>query len=94
MKDNLSLAEKKRRLQEISRVQNKISLEINRTLINTTAEVLVEGASKRNPQMQSGRTRSNKLVHFPSGEDLSGKLVEVPIVGAYTWHLIGETPGV
>lgn len=89
-RDNISQAEKKERFQEILKLQNRISLEINSTLVDSTAEVLVEGASKRNSQMQSGRTRTNKLVHFPSVEDLSGKLVKVPIVEAYTWHLIGE----
>ncbi len=89
--DSLSVEEKKRRMQEISRVQNGISREINQGLVGTRAEVLVEGTSKRNPRMQSGRTRTGKLVHFSAGKDLAGKLVEVSIKKACTWHLIGET---
>ncbi len=90
LKESLLPAVKKERLQEINRLQNQISLAINRTLVDKQVEVLVEGASKRNPQMQTGRTRTNKLIHFPSAEKLSGKLVRVSIKKAYTWHLIGE----
>ena len=90
LKENLSPKEKKERLQEINRLQNRISLDINRTLIDKKVEVLVEGAGKRSPQMQSGRTRTNKLVHFPSTENLTGKLVRVSIEEAHTWHLIGR----
>jgi len=53
-------------------------------------ELLVEGPSKNNPEMLSGRTRTNKLVHFAAQEDLTGRLVEVEITEAYTWYLIGK----
>ena len=89
-KELLSPGEKQKRLHTLTKVQNEISLDLNRTLIGKTMELLVEGRSKKNPEMQSGRTRSNKLVHFSAAEDLSGKLVNVEITEAYTWYLSGK----
>lgn len=90
MAEQLSFAQKNERLQRLTSRQNEISLRLNRALLGRTVELLVEGCSKNNPAMQSGRTRTNKLVHFAAEEDLSGELVAVEITGAYTWYLTGE----
>ncbi len=90
MKEQLDAAEKNERLQRLTRRQNEISLRLNRAQLGRTVELLVEGRSKNNPEMLSGRTRTNKLVHFAAAEDLSGRLVTVEITGAYTWYLTGE----
>ena len=90
MEEQLPDAEKKERLQQLLRRQNEISLQANRALVGRTVELLGEGRSKNNPAMQSGRTRTNKLVHFAAEEDFSGKLVQAEITGAYTWYLTGK----
>jgi len=90
MEETASPAEKRERLIRLTELQNRISLEINEGLPGKRVELLVEGRSNNDPAMQSGRTRTNKLVHFPAAGDLTGKLVEVEITGAYTWYLIGE----
>ena len=89
-KEEIPADEKRERLRRLARLQNEISLQINRTLVGKRVELLVEGKSKNNPAMQSGRTRTNKLVHFAAEEDLTGKLVEVEITAAYTWYLAGK----
>ncbi len=54
-------------------------------------EVLVEGPSKRNPGVISGRTRQNKLVHFESPVPLrTGSYALVDVVSAAPHHLMGE----
>jgi len=55
-------------------------------------EVLVEGPSRRNDQMLSGRTRQGKLVHFPVIETplRPGALVDVAITHGAPYHLLGE----
>ncbi len=54
-------------------------------------EVLIEGPSKRNPAMTSGRTRQNKLVHFAAPFTLRpGGYALVDIVSAAPHHLMGE----
>ena len=67
----------------------------NKELIETNQLVLVEGRSRRDPLMLSGRTEGNKVVHAPlsdtlSIEDMVGKLAEVLISDARTWHLTGR----
>jgi tRNA-2-methylthio-N6-dimethylallyladenosine synthase len=55
-------------------------------------EVLVEGPSKRDADLSSGRTRQGKLVHFsPEGQDTRpGTLLVVEITGSGSHHLRGR----
>jgi tRNA-2-methylthio-N6-dimethylallyladenosine synthase len=55
-------------------------------------EVLVEGPSRRNDQMLSGRTRQGKLIHFPVTEVpvRPGSLVDVRVEHGAPYHLLGE----
>jgi tRNA-2-methylthio-N6-dimethylallyladenosine synthase len=80
---------KNKRFKKLLDVQNRISLEKNRALINRVLEVLVEGKSKNNPDAYTGRTRTNKIVNFKSKRDLTGKLVNIKIDKALTWSLEG-----
>src|SRR5512132_517300 len=57
----------KDRFQRLLRLQERISLDANRALVGTEVELLVEQASsKTDPTRSSGRTRTNKLCHFPA----------------------------
>jgi len=91
--DNLDHREKEIRLQRLNEIQHNISKEINFRLTDRTVEVLVEGPSKNNPKIQTGRTRTNKLVHFEGSGNLSGKLVALTITEARTWNLFGTLEG-
>ncbi len=88
---HLSHEEKEKRLQHLNEIQHRISRQINDRLTDQILEVLVEGPSKNDPEMQSGRTRTNKLVHFRHETNLSGKLVPLKITEARTWNLVGRT---
>ena len=90
MEEQVDRGEKKERLQRLLRRQNEISLKINQGLVGQTVELLGEGRSKNNPEMQSGRSRSNKLVHFEAKGDYIGKRLKVEITEAYTWYLRGK----
>lgn len=82
---------KSQRIQRLIEVQNAISLRKNQALVGTSQEVLVEGPSEGNPDMLEGRTRTNKLVHFPGDRaKLEGKLITVKITVARTWTLGAE----
>ncbi|MDO9536432.1 MAG: tRNA (N6-isopentenyl adenosine(37)-C2)-methylthiotransferase MiaB [Bacillota bacterium] len=81
---------KKKRILTLNQIQGNISLEKNRQLLGTKQEVLVEGRSKTNPEKYTGRTRTNKIVHFFSNENLLGMLVNVKIIEAKSWTLTGE----
>ena len=82
---------KKARLQKLMDVQNQISLEINQQLEGNIVEVMVEGTSKTDEQVLSGRTRTNKIVLWDKeGSEKIGQLVHVKIMHAQTWVLKGE----
>jgi tRNA-2-methylthio-N6-dimethylallyladenosine synthase len=89
--DDIPLETKKRRLQEIISVQNKISLEGNRRDIGRTFEVLIEGNSKRSSKDFKGRNSQNKMIVFPKIPGLQpGDYVQVAVHDVTTATLIGE----
>ena len=63
--DDVPEQEKKKRLEEIIRLQRKISEESNRNDIGTISKVLIEGDSKRSHLEWMGRNDQNKVVVFP-----------------------------
>ncbi|WP_068965986.1 tRNA (N6-isopentenyl adenosine(37)-C2)-methylthiotransferase MiaB [Desulfosporosinus sp. BG] len=90
MEDQIPLDVKKRRLQRLMSEQNQKSLEWRQQMIGKTYEVLVEGPSKTNPQRLTGRTRGNELVVFNGNPEIIGSLVNVRIVEAGSWTLVGD----
>jgi tRNA-2-methylthio-N6-dimethylallyladenosine synthase len=58
-------------------------------------EVLVEGPSKTRHELQTGRTRQNKLVHFSGGGPVRvGSFVDVDVTGSGSHYLLGELAAV
>ena len=90
MEDQISLDVKKRRLQRLMSVQNQESLEWRQHMVGKVYEVLIEGPSKTNPKRLTGRTRGNELVVFNGNSEIIGSLVNVRIVEAGSWTLVGE----
>jgi tRNA-N(6)-(isopentenyl)adenosine-37 thiotransferase enzyme MiaB len=87
----LPSATKKERLNRLMAVQNEISLEINKQLINKVVEVLVEGPSKNDESKLMGRTSTNKIVLWDkTGKESIGELTHVKIDTAQTWVLKGH----
>ena len=64
--------------------------ENNKKYIGTTQSVIVEGKSKNNPNMLTGRTDSNKVVVFDGKEELINTVVDLKIVSEHMWYLKGE----
>ena len=90
----LTEEEKKQRLLKLNDLINEGYLRGNKRFEGMTLEVLVEGYSEKNSSVLTGYTENNKLVNFecdPSISDsLIGKLVNVKIEKAFSWHLKGE----
>lgn len=63
--DDVPEAVKKRRLQEIVEVQNKLSLASNQKDLGKTFKVLIEGNSKKSDADWMGRNSQNKVIVFP-----------------------------
>lgn len=89
--DQLSLEEKKDRLNHLNSVQYRIATEINKSLEGTVQEVLVEGPSKTNEEKLTSRTRTNRIVNFSGSKDLIGQIINVRITEAKTFSLFGES---
>ena len=64
--------------------------ENNQKYVGTVQKVLVEGTSKNNENMLTGRTDSNKVVIFEGKKDLIGKIIDLNIVSEHMWYLKGK----
>ncbi len=87
--DDISLDVKKRRLDEIIKKQNELSLKRNRMDIGTVQKVLIEGTSKRSAEHLQGRNSANKVVIFPKVNKMKGQYVHVMIESCTGGTLIG-----
>jgi tRNA-2-methylthio-N6-dimethylallyladenosine synthase len=89
MKDSIPDHVKKERLQRLNEVVNKQSAESMKTYKGKTVKVLVEGESKKDPDVLAGYTEKSKLVNFKGPKSAIGKIVDVEITEAKTWSLDG-----
>ena len=72
-------------------VQNQISLENNEKLLGQCVEVMVEGPSRTDESVWTGRTRTNKIVLWDKGAwEKEGDLGEIKVTHPQTWVLKGE----
>ncbi|MGI6229569.1 MAG: tRNA (N6-isopentenyl adenosine(37)-C2)-methylthiotransferase MiaB [Tractidigestivibacter sp.] len=72
--------------------------EANQEDLDHVVGVLVEGPSKRDPQVMVGHSEKNRTVHFQlpegmSAEDAIGKIAHVRVKQARTWYLRGDVEG-
>ncbi|PJR04277.1 tRNA (N6-isopentenyl adenosine(37)-C2)-methylthiotransferase MiaB [Avrilella dinanensis] len=93
LKDDVPEAVKKRRLQEIIDLQQKMGLERTKSYVGKTVEVLIEKESKRSDQHWAGRNSQNTTVVFPKGNYQAGDFVMVKINDCTSTTLIGEAVG-
>jgi len=78
------------RFERLRIVVERSALARHTARVGRIEEVLVEGPSKKDPSVASGRTRQNKLVHFPGPVPPAGTFVTVLITGAAAHFLRGE----
>jgi tRNA-2-methylthio-N6-dimethylallyladenosine synthase len=90
MPNQLAEDVKEERNQRMLRVVNEIAGQRYGSLVGRTAEILVEGPSKRNPERLMGRTRCNRITIYSGPECDVGNLVELRITRAGSFTLYGE----
>ncbi|KYG34981.1 tRNA (N6-isopentenyl adenosine(37)-C2)-methylthiotransferase MiaB [Alkalihalobacillus trypoxylicola] len=90
MKDNVPDEVKRERLGRLNALVNEMSAKKNLGYQGKIVEVLVEGESKKNPDILAGRTRTNRLVNFRAPKSIIGKICFVKITNVKTWSLDGE----
>jgi tRNA-2-methylthio-N6-dimethylallyladenosine synthase len=83
------------RFDELVELVNDTARACNVPYVGTLQRVLVEGPSKRDPEVLLGRSGANKVVHAPcpdgvEPEDLAGTFADIEIDEAHTWFLAGR----
>ncbi len=90
MENQISDEVKHERFNRLVEIANAGIAKGNKEAEGKIYEVLVEGHSKNNHLKLTGRTRNARLVNFEGGEELIGHLIDVKIVKANSFSLIGE----
>lgn len=76
------------KLKQLVESQIKVN---NEKYIGSIQNVLVEGESKNNEKMMTGRTETNKVVNFESADkSLIGKVIKIKIISEHMWYLKGK----
>ena len=81
---------KHKRFDRLKQVFEESVEENNKKYVGTTQKILVEGYSKNNQDMLTGRTDTNKVVIFEGPEKLIGKIINIKIISEHKWYLKGE----
>jgi tRNA-2-methylthio-N6-dimethylallyladenosine synthase len=88
--DDVPSETKKRRLNEVIALQNRLSSRSKKQDVGKMVEVLAEDYSKRSKDHMSGRTSQNKVVVFPGDISLKGEYVNVLVERCTPATLIGK----
>jgi tRNA-2-methylthio-N6-dimethylallyladenosine synthase len=81
---------KLRRLQQLQARLDENVRAISASRQSTVQRILVEGPSRKDPAVFTGRTECNRLVLFPGQPRLTGQMVDVRIIEATQRWLRGE----
>ena len=91
MPDDVTIQEKKERLDILQSRLNQLSFGYSRKKVGTTQNCLIYGQSRRDPGQLQGRTICNRIVNFQSNKiDLVGHMVNIQIQEALSNSLRGS----
>lgn len=90
MENQIDEKVKHERFNRLKSLAEKIIEEGNKKYVGTVQKVLVEGKSKTNDKIYTGRTETNKVVNFEGNDDLVGKVIPLKIASEHMWYLKGE----
>lgn len=89
MEDKITYEEKVNRLERLKELYEKTLPSLNEKMVGNTYKVLVEGKSKTNDKLYTGRSSQNKVVIFEADDSFVGKVVDVKIDSEHLWYLKG-----
>ena len=81
---------KHKRFERLKELYESQIPEQNQKYVGTVQKILVEGISKNNPNIYTGRLECNKVVNFEGCPELVGKIINVEIVKEHIWYLEGK----
>ena len=79
----------KERMERLRHVVDRSATKKHLERVGRTEEVIVEGPSRRNAGVVTGRTTQNKIIHFEA-ELKAGSVATVEVVSAKRHYLLGE----
>lgn len=89
MEDEVTYEEKVDRLERLKKLYEETLPALNAKMVGNTYKVLVEGKSKNNAELYTGRSSQNKVVIFEADDSYIGKVVDVKIDSEHLWYLKG-----
>ena len=89
MEDEITYEEKVDRLERLKKLYEETLPALNAKMVGNTYKVLVEGKSKNNDELYTGRSSQNKVVIFEADDSYIGKVVDVKIDSEHLWYLKG-----
>ena len=87
--DEITYEEKVDRLERLKKLYEETLPKLNEKMVGKVYKVLVEGKSKTNNDLYTGRSSQNKVVIFEADESFVGKVVNVKIDSQHLWYLKG-----
>ena len=90
MENQIDEKVKVERLERLKKLFEDILTEENDKRVGKIFEVLVEGTSKTNKEMYTGRTLDNKVVNFKATDEMIGTVKKVKILENNKWYFTGE----
>ena len=90
MENQIEESIKHERFNRLKKLAEEIIEEGNKKYIGRVEKVLVEGKSKTNDKLLTGRTETNKVANFEGNEELIGKVIPLKIVSEHMWYLKGK----
>lgn len=90
MQDDTPNNEKVKRLELLKKVYEEQLPYNNEKMIGKVYKVLVEGKSKNNENLYTGRTSQNKVVIFEANESDIGNIKNIKVTSQHLWYLKGE----
>lgn len=81
---------KSERFNRLKELADSMTMESIKKYVGTVQKVLVEGESKTNPDVLTGRTRSSRIVNFVGDKSLIGKEISIDITSEHGWYLSGN----
>lgn len=88
--DDTPMEVKKDRLKRLQDLLNSNAQIISRQMVGTNQRILVDGTSKKDDNILSGRTENNRVVNFKGDKSLIGQFAMVKITESLPNSLRGE----
>lgn len=90
MQDDTPHEVKLARLQRLQKRLEQQQYEISQQMVGKQHKILVDGYSKKHPELMTGRTENNKLVVFAGNPRMMNQIIPVTIIEAKMHSLVGE----